>query len=51
MAGGAGCWGARSMAAHTLAHDARQVQFHYDLSDDFHALWLDPRRVYFPSEG
>ena len=34
------------MAAHTLAHDARQVQFHYDLSDDFHALWLDPRRVY-----
>ena len=34
------------MAAHTLAHDARQVQFHYDLSDDFYALWLDPRRVY-----
>ena len=37
---------ARSMAAHTLAHDARQVRFHYDLSDDFYALWLDPRRVY-----
>ena len=37
---------ARSMAAHTLAHDARQVQFHYDLSDEFYALWLDPRRVY-----
>ena len=37
---------ARSMAAHTLAHDARQVQFHYDVSDDFYALWLDPRRVY-----
>ena len=37
---------ARSVAAHTLAHDARQVQFHYDLSDDFYALWLDPRRVY-----
>ena len=37
---------ARSVAAHTLAHDARQVQFHNDLSDDFHALWLDPRRVY-----
>ena len=37
---------ARSMAAHTLAHDARQVQFHYDLSDDFYALWLHPRRVY-----
>lgn len=36
----------RSMAAHTLAHDARHVQFHYDLSDAFYALWLDPRRVY-----
>lgn len=37
---------ARSMAAHTLSHDARNIQFHYDLSDDFYALWLDPRRVY-----
>ncbi|HNZ89980.1 MAG TPA: class I SAM-dependent methyltransferase [Acidovorax sp.] len=37
---------ARSMAVHTLQHDARYVQFHYDLSDDFYALWLDPRRVY-----
>lgn len=37
---------ARSLTAHTLARDARQVQFHYDLSDDFYALWLDPRRVY-----
>ena len=26
--------------------DAEQVQFHYDVSDDFYALWLDPRRVY-----
>lgn len=37
---------ARSMAVHTLQSDARHVQFHYDLSDDFYALWLDPRRVY-----
>ena len=37
---------ARSMALHTLESDAHQVQFHYDLSDDFYALWLDPRRVY-----
>lgn len=37
---------ARSRAVHTIARDARQVQFHYDLSDDFYALWLDPRRVY-----
>lgn len=33
-------------ARHTLVRDARQVQFHYDLSDAFYALWLDPRRVY-----
>lgn len=37
---------AKSAAAHTVAHDARHVQFHYDLSDDFYALWLDPLRVY-----
>jgi cyclopropane-fatty-acyl-phospholipid synthase len=37
---------ARSMAVHSVPQDARQVQFHYDLSDDFYALWLDPRRVY-----
>jgi len=36
----------RSSALHTQARDAHQVQFHYDLSDDFYALWLDPRRVY-----
>lgn len=36
----------RSWAAHTPDRDARQIQFHYDLSDDFYALWLDPRRVY-----
>jgi len=26
--------------------DARHIQFHYDVSDDFYALWLDPKRVY-----
>jgi cyclopropane-fatty-acyl-phospholipid synthase len=37
----------RSFARHRAADvDARQVQFHYDVSDDFYALWLDPRRVY-----
>ncbi|MCW5223159.1 methyltransferase domain-containing protein [Verminephrobacter aporrectodeae subsp. tuberculatae] len=35
-----------SLAVHTRKRDARQVRFHYDLSDDFYALWLDPRRVY-----
>jgi cyclopropane-fatty-acyl-phospholipid synthase len=37
---------AKSLALHTPHRDAQQVQFHYDVSDDFYALWLDPRRVY-----
>ncbi|MEO6319184.1 MAG: class I SAM-dependent methyltransferase [Polaromonas sp.] len=37
---------ARSLAAHTPLRDAAQIQFHYDVSDAFYALWLDPRRVY-----
>jgi cyclopropane-fatty-acyl-phospholipid synthase len=36
----------RSAARHSKEADARQIQFHYDVSDDFYALWLDPRRVY-----
>ncbi len=36
----------KSRARHRAEVDARQVQFHYDVSDDFYALWLDPRRVY-----
>ena len=36
----------RSLALHTPAKDAAQVRFHYDVSDAFYALWLDPRRVY-----
>lgn len=37
---------ARSFAHHSHEKDAEQIQFHYDVSDDFYALWLDPRRVY-----
>ncbi|HZV91670.1 MAG TPA: class I SAM-dependent methyltransferase, partial [Caldimonas sp.] len=37
---------ARSRAHHQREADARQIQFHYDVSDDFYALWLDPKRVY-----
>ena len=37
---------ARSRLRHRPEADAEQVQFHYDVSDDFYALWLDPRRVY-----
>jgi cyclopropane-fatty-acyl-phospholipid synthase len=31
---------------HRPGADARQVQFHYDVGDEFYALWLDPQRVY-----
>ncbi|CAE6889197.1 class I SAM-dependent methyltransferase [Paraburkholderia domus] len=31
---------------HSRATDAAQIQRHYDVSDDFYALWLDPLRVY-----
>jgi cyclopropane-fatty-acyl-phospholipid synthase len=37
---------AKSLAAHTQARDAEQIQFHYDVSDEFYALWLDDKRVY-----
>jgi cyclopropane-fatty-acyl-phospholipid synthase len=37
---------ARALTLHTPQKDAAQVQFHYDVSDAFYALWLDPRRVY-----
>ncbi len=36
----------RSRQRHRPETDAEQIQFHYDVSDDFYALWLDPRRVY-----
>jgi cyclopropane-fatty-acyl-phospholipid synthase len=36
----------RSRVRHRKQADAEQVQFHYDVSDEFYALWLDPRRVY-----
>ncbi|MES2941067.1 MAG: class I SAM-dependent methyltransferase [Pseudomonadota bacterium] len=37
---------AKSLTSHSQHKDAEQIQFHYDVSDDFYALWLDPRRVY-----
>jgi cyclopropane-fatty-acyl-phospholipid synthase len=35
-----------SLLRHSKDRDARHIEFHYDVSDDFYALWLDPRRVY-----
>ena len=36
----------KSLARHRAGADARQIEFHYDVSDDFYAQWHDPRRVY-----
>ncbi len=36
----------RSHARHAPQRDREQIAFHYDVSNDFYALWLDPRRVY-----
>ncbi|WP_323009650.1 class I SAM-dependent methyltransferase [Paracoccus sp. (in: a-proteobacteria)] len=35
-----------SVVHHSRDRDARQIRAHYDVSDEFYALWLDPRRVY-----
>jgi len=52
----AGSWGPRFVQRtrrniwerthHSRVKDHVQIQQHYDVSDDFYALWLDPRRVY-----
>ncbi len=31
---------------HTKAEDKASIQYHYDVSNDFYKLWLDPRMVY-----
>ena len=31
---------------HTRSTDSRAIAFHYDVSNDFYGLWLDPERVY-----
>ena len=36
----------RSRFLHSRDKDAAHVQSHYDVSDEFYALWLDPLRVY-----
>ncbi len=36
----------RSRLRHSAPRDRAQIAFHYDVSNDFYALWLDPRRVY-----
>jgi cyclopropane-fatty-acyl-phospholipid synthase len=33
-------------ARHTQSRDARAIRFHYDVGNDFYALWLDQRMIY-----
>src|SRR3546814_17862192 len=35
-----------SVWRHSAERDAKQIEFHYDLSADFYALWPDYRTVY-----
>lgn len=45
----------RPLSRHTRRDDRQAIQHHYDVSNDFYALWLDPRMVYscayFREEG
>jgi len=43
---GAGLFAALGRARHTRQDDREAVRHHYDVSNDFYALWLDPRMVY-----
>jgi cyclopropane-fatty-acyl-phospholipid synthase len=36
----------KSWLAHTRVFDRKAIRYHYDVGDDFFALWLDRRRVY-----
>lgn len=36
----------RSRFLHSRGKDAAHIQSHYDISDAFYALWLDPHRIY-----
>src|SRR4051812_33980844 len=36
----------RLRRTHTRSSDRTDVQYHYDVGNDFYGLWLDPRRVY-----
>lgn len=36
----------RSFHLHSRSKDAAQIRYHYDISDEFYQLWLDPLRVY-----
>jgi cyclopropane-fatty-acyl-phospholipid synthase len=36
----------RRLFAHSRGFDSKAIRHHYDVNDEFYALWLDARRVY-----
>jgi cyclopropane-fatty-acyl-phospholipid synthase len=36
----------RRWVRHSLEHDRSAIAYHYDVSNEFYQLWLDPRMVY-----
>lgn len=44
--GAAGGGVLRPRATHAREQDAQAISYHYDLSNDFYRLWLDPEMVY-----
>jgi cyclopropane-fatty-acyl-phospholipid synthase len=42
----ASLFAAREAARHTRRDDREAISHHYDVSNEFYALWLDPRMVY-----
>jgi len=45
-AGGGALAPLKKVVAHTRARDRKAIEYHYDVSNDFYALWLDRRMVY-----
>lgn len=39
-------WSLASVLRHSRQRDAAQIRFHYDVSDEFYRIWLDPQQVY-----
>jgi cyclopropane-fatty-acyl-phospholipid synthase len=47
VAGGRGALAPlKKVVAHTKTRDRKAIEYHYDVSNDFYALWLDRRMVY-----
>jgi cyclopropane-fatty-acyl-phospholipid synthase len=44
--GEAAAFGRREPARHSRAEDREAIRHHYDVSNEFYALWLDPRMIY-----